>query len=155
MALTGARVTVVDKCSGIDGTWGYRPENYEGHYYGRTTLRDSLGNSLNIPAVKVLKYVGVPAFQDMARRLGITTLDDWDRRWFSLTLGGGEVRLLELTGAYATLARGGYHIPVESFLEVRTTRNEVMYEARNRPRWLPIPMSAIHRLAATGEEGAP
>jgi penicillin-binding protein 1C len=108
----------------------YRPENYENKYYGRTTLRDALGNSLNVPAVKVLKYVGVPAFQDLARRLGISTLDRWDPQWLSLTLGGGEVRLLELTGAYATLARGGNHIPVESLLDVRTTRNETLYETR-------------------------
>ena len=100
----------------------YRPENYEDKYYGRTTLRDSLGNSLNIPAVKVLKYVGVPAVQELARRLGITTLDGWDPRWLSLTLGGGEVRLLELTGAYATVARGGRHLPVEPLLYVTTSR---------------------------------
>jgi membrane peptidoglycan carboxypeptidase len=85
----------------------YRPENYEKKYYGRIGLREALGNSLNVPSVKVLKYVGVPAFQELARRLGITTLDRWDPRWLSLTLGGGEVRLLELTGAYATLAREG------------------------------------------------
>jgi membrane peptidoglycan carboxypeptidase len=107
----------------------YRPENYEQKYYGRTTLRDALGNSLNVPAVKVLKYVGVPAFQDLARRLGITTLDDWDRRWLSLTLGGGEVRLLELTGAYATVAREGRALPVESLLDVTTSRGEQLHRA--------------------------
>jgi membrane peptidoglycan carboxypeptidase len=70
----------------------YSPNNWDGRFLGRITLRDALGNSLNVPAVKVLKYVGVPAFQDMARRLGITTLDNWDPRWLSLTRGGGEVR---------------------------------------------------------------
>jgi len=105
------------------------PENYENQYYGRTTLRDSLGNSLNIPAVKVLKHVGVPAVQDLARRLGITTLDTWDPRWLSLTLGGGEVRLLELTGAYATVAREGRALPVESLLDVTTSRGEQLYRA--------------------------
>jgi membrane peptidoglycan carboxypeptidase len=84
-----------------------------------------------VPAVKVLKFVGVDTFRELARRLGISTLDNWDARWLSLTLGGGEVRLLEMTGAYATIARGGYHLPPEAFLEVRTTRNEVMYETKD------------------------
>jgi penicillin-binding protein 1C len=110
----------------------YRPANYEGRYFGRIALRESLGNSLNVPAVKVLKFVGVDTFRELARRLGVSTLDTWDARWLSLTLGGGEVRLLEMTGAYATLARGGYHIPAEAFLEVRTTRDDVMYEAKGR-----------------------
>jgi membrane carboxypeptidase/penicillin-binding protein PbpC len=109
----------------------YRPENYEQKYYGRIQLREALGNSLNIPAVKVLKFTGVPAFQDLARRLGITSLDNWDSRWLSLTLGGGEVRLLELTGAYATLARGGSYVPIEPFLEVTTTDYETRYTASN------------------------
>lgn len=105
----------------------YRPENYEKKYFGRIGLRESLGNSLNVPSVKVLKYVGVPTFQELARRLGISTLDRWDPRWLSLTLGGGEVRLLELTGAYATLARGGNFVPIESLLEVSTTDHQSMY----------------------------
>ena len=118
-------VVVDDKLTDFSAPAGqppYRPENYENKYYGQTTLRDALGNSLNVPAVKVLKYVGVPAVQDLLRRLGITTLDNWDPRWLSLTLGGGEVRLLELTGAYATVARGGRHLPVESLLDVTTSR---------------------------------
>jgi penicillin-binding protein 1C len=110
------------------GQPAYRPDNYESRFYGRITLRDALGNSLNVPAVKVLKSVGVATFQEMARRFGITTLDKWDPRWLSLTLGGGEVRLLELTGAYATLAREGNRVPIEPFLDVTTSRGETLYE---------------------------
>jgi penicillin-binding protein 1C len=108
----------------------YLPENYEKKYYGRISLRDALGNSLNVPAVKVLKYAGVPHFQDLLRRLGITTLEAWDPRWLSLTLGGGEVRQLELTGAYATIARGGRHKPVEPLVGVETARGDVLYWAQ-------------------------
>jgi membrane peptidoglycan carboxypeptidase len=125
---------VLDQQTGFSAPLGqppYRPANYENHYYGRIQLRESLGNSLNIPAVKVLKYVGVPAFQELARRFGVNTLDRWDSQWLSLTLGGGEVRLLELTGAYATLARGGNYVPVEPFLDVTTTRYDTMYESRH------------------------
>src|SRR5207302_10231698 len=114
-------VEVLDRPTAFSAPPGqppYRPANWEQRYYGRVTLRDALGNSLNVPAVKVLKYVGVPAFQDMARRFGITTFDSWDPRWLSLTLGGGEVRLLELTNAYAAIAREGEFLPVERFLEI-------------------------------------
>src|SRR5579884_997370 len=111
----------------------YMPDNWESRFYGLVTLRDALGNSLNVPAVKVLKYVGVPAVQDMARRLGLTTLDNWDPRWLSLTLGGGEVKLLEMVGAYATIAREGEFLPVEQLLSVDTSRGEVLYEAPESP----------------------
>jgi membrane peptidoglycan carboxypeptidase len=82
-----------------------------------------------VPAVKVLKYIGVPTLQTMARRLGISTLDDWDRHWLSLTLGGGEVQLLEMVGAYSTIAREGNQVPIEPYLEVTTARGEVLHEA--------------------------
>jgi penicillin-binding protein 1C len=134
----------------------YQPENYEKKYYGRIALRESLGNSLNVPAVKVLKYVGVPTFQELARRLGVSSLDRWDAQWLSLTLGGGEVRLLELTGAYATLARGGYHLPVEAFLDVRTSRNEILYEARgNRSGEQAVDPRLVYQLLhVMGDPGA-
>jgi penicillin-binding protein 1C len=111
----------------------YSPTNWEGRFVGLVTLRDALGNSLNVPAVKVLKYVGVPAFQDMARRLGLTTLDTWDPRWLSITLGGGGVKLLEMVGAYATIAREGIFLPVEPLLSVETSRGDVLYGASEHP----------------------
>jgi penicillin-binding protein 1C len=134
----------------------YRPENYEKKYYGRIGLREALGNSLNVPSVKVLKYVGVPAFQELARRLGITTLDRWDPRWLSLTLGGGEVRLLELTGAYATLARGGNSVPVESLLSVSTTRDEQLYRTHGGQGGQQVvdPRAVYQLLHVLGDPGA-
>lgn len=134
----------------------YMPANYDDKYFGRVTLRDALGNSLNVPAVKVLKYVGVPAFLDAARRLGISTLDDWDPHWLSLTLGGGEVRLLELTGAYATIARVGDHRPVEPFLTVETARGELLYDSSNGPLGEQVvdPRLAYQLLHVMGDTGA-
>ena len=74
-------------------------------------MRTALANSYNIPAVKALEHVGIARLKDVASRAGITTLtrDDYG---LSLTLGGGEVTLLEMTGAYATLANGGTRVPV-------------------------------------------
>jgi penicillin-binding protein 1C len=111
----------------------YAPANYEDKYYGNVTLRDALGNSLNVPAVKVLKWETVRTFQDMARRLGITTLDNWDPRWLSLTLGGGEVRLIEMVGAYATIAREGEQKAVEPILSVKDGRDATVYQTPSGP----------------------
>jgi membrane peptidoglycan carboxypeptidase len=134
----------------------YMPKNYDDKYYGQVTLRDALGNSLNVPAVKVLKYVGVPAFKDVAERFGITTLDDWDPRWLSLTLGGGEVRLAELTGAYAAISRLGAYKPVEPLLGVQTSRGDVMYAGSNdvSPRQVVDPRIAYQLLHVMGDSGA-
>ncbi|MGE3269789.1 MAG: transglycosylase domain-containing protein [Chloroflexota bacterium] len=138
------------------GQPAYRPENYEHKYFGRLGLREALGNSLNVSSVKVLKYVSVPVFQDLARRLGISTLDSWDPRWLSLTLGGGEVRLLELTGAYATVARGGNYVPIESLLDVSTTRSEELYltHGGQRGRQVVDPRAAYQLLHVMGDPGA-
>ena len=134
----------------------YRPTNFENHFFGRVTLRDALGNSLNVPAVKVLKYVGVPALQEMARRLGISTLDGWDPRWLSLTLGGGEVRLLELTDAYATIAHLGNRLPLEPFLSVETARGETLYQAPADPQGEQVvdPRLTYQLLHVMGDPGA-
>jgi hypothetical protein len=93
----------------------YKPTNYDNRFRGPVTLRDALANSYNIPAVKVLDFVGIyddpetgsaEGLITFAQRLGITTLrrDDYG---LSLALGGGEVSLLELTGAYSVFANGG------------------------------------------------
>jgi penicillin-binding protein 1C len=134
----------------------YVPKNFEDKYYGQVTLRDALGNSLNVPAVKVLKYVGVPAFKDLADRFGITTLDDWDPQWLSLTLGGGEIRLVELTNAYAAISRLGAYRPVESLLGVQTSRGGVLYAGSdtNVPRQVVDPRIAYQLLHIMGDSGA-
>ena len=78
----------------------YAPVNYDGKFHGPVTARTALANSLNIPAVKLLDGVTVERMLEGARGMGIQSLSR-DRNWYglSLTLGGGEVTLLELTGA--------------------------------------------------------
>ena len=101
-----------------DGQGGeYRPTNYDGKFRGPVLLRSALANSLNIPAVKTLEFVSVPGLQEMAQRLGITTLTRNDYG-LSLTLGGGEVSLLELTGAFQAMANGGRRQPPTAILRV-------------------------------------
>ena len=97
----------------------YEPVNYDERFHGPVTVRTALANSYNVPAVKTLDFIGIyddPATPEeeglvpFARRMGITTLTRPDYG-LSLTLGGGEVTLLDLTGAYAVFANGGLRIP--------------------------------------------
>jgi penicillin-binding protein 1C len=94
-------------------TGPYRPSNYNHRFQGPVSLRHALGNSLNIPAVRTLENVGGPAaLHHLLRALGLSTLDfPPDYYGPGLTLGNGEVRLLELANAYGTIARGGIHRP--------------------------------------------
>lgn len=91
----------------------YRPNNYNHRYHGPVTLRHALGNSLNVAAIKTLELAGGPdALHRRLRELGLTTLDHTPEYYgLGLTIGNGEARLLELTNAYATLARLGLHKP--------------------------------------------
>jgi 1A family penicillin-binding protein len=107
----------------------YRPTNYDGKFRGPVLVRSALANSLNIPALKALEFVGVSALKEMARRLGITTLtrDDYG---LALTLGGGEVTLLELTGAYQAMANGGLWLPPIAILKVTDGLGQLIEEYR-------------------------
>lgn len=87
--------------------FSYVPQNYDRAFHGPVSAREALAGSLNIPAVLALEHVGLPAMIRLAGRMGITTLSDADRFGLALTLGGGEVRLLDLTGAFGVFANGG------------------------------------------------
>jgi membrane carboxypeptidase/penicillin-binding protein PbpC len=85
----------------------YVPENYDRKYHGPVRLRVALGSSFNIPAVKVMAHAGVRNVLDTAHRMGITTLNREGGYGLALTLGGGEVKLLDMTYAYSILANNG------------------------------------------------
>lgn len=111
----------------------YEPQNYDRTHHGPITLREALATSNNIVAVKVLEHVGVDAMIRTARDLGITTLNDPERYDLTVTLGGGEVTLLELTGAYATLANNGtYQRPV-AILRIEDAQGRVLEQFRPGP----------------------
>jgi penicillin-binding protein 1C len=86
----------------------YRPRNYDGQFRGPMLLRHALAGSENVPAVALASDIGVPAIAQLLRRAGLTTLTrDADFYGLGLTLGNAEVRLDELTAAYAAFAGGG------------------------------------------------
>jgi len=93
-------------------------------------VRIALGNSLNIPAVETLERIGVPAAIEMANRLGITGLDDPNRYGLAFTLGGAEVKPLELTEAYATFANQGRRVPLVAIRKMVDGHDRVIEEAR-------------------------
>lgn len=104
----------------------YMPKNYSGKTHGPTNIRSALAGSLNIPAVKVLALVGVENATQTARDLGITSpLKDCG---LSLVLGGCEVRLLDHTNAYATLAAGGVYHKATGILKIQDRKGEVLEE---------------------------
>ncbi|MEO8082916.1 MAG: transglycosylase domain-containing protein, partial [Ardenticatenales bacterium] len=96
----------------------YRPQNYDRTWHGPISLRRALATSSNLVAVKVLDAVGVDAMIDTAQALGITTFVDRERYGLALTLGGGEVTLLDLTAAYAGLAARGRRVTPRAILAV-------------------------------------
>jgi membrane carboxypeptidase/penicillin-binding protein PbpC len=89
---------------------------------------------LNIPAVLALQHVGLQNFSALARKLGISTLGDPQTYDLSLALGGGEVRLTELTAAYAVFANGGYSVSPQLILEVRDFQGNRVYQLTAPPK---------------------
>lgn len=115
----------------------YIPENYDGKEHGPVQFRYALGNSLNIPAVKVLALVGVKSMMENAYKMGVSTLqptsENLQRVGLSVTLGGGEVRLLDLSSAYCAFANGGLKVEPVSLLKVTDKDGHVLEEYFDRP----------------------
>ena len=92
---------------------GFRPRNYDENYHGFVAVRSALACSYNIPAVKAAEKTGATDLLALLRRAGLTSLEKpADFYGLGLALGNGEVRLLDLTNAYAALARGGVYKPL-------------------------------------------
>ncbi len=119
---------------GADGQPDYNPVNYDGKFKGPVQLRYALGNSLNIPAVKVIAMVGIKDVLQTAYDLGLNSLpptkETLSRVGLSLTLGGGEVRLLELTGAYSAFFNGGTKAEPFAILKVEDSNGKVLEEIK-------------------------
>jgi len=107
---------------------GYAPNNYDGRFHGLVLAREALASSFNVPAVEMLEKVGIEPFLKTAQDLGITTLTETDRYDLSLTLGGGEVTLLDLTNAYASFGREGEFIPVHAIVKITSDNGKTIYE---------------------------
>ena len=111
---------------------GFTPNNYDGRYNGLVLAREALASSLNLPAVEMLNRVGIKNFLKVARDLGITTFTQEDRYDLSLTLGGGEVKLLELANVFASFARGGEYKEPFAIQKIVADNGKVLYEHKDK-----------------------
>ncbi len=105
----------------------YKPKNYGGTFRGNVSMRDALTSSLNIVAIKVLLDVGWNPVINLSKKMGI---DSELKPTYSLALGASEVNLLELTGAYGTLANKGAHNSSYGIKKIVDQTGKVIYEAR-------------------------
>ena len=110
----------------------YVPENYDGKFRGPILVREALGNSINIPAVKMLSLTGIAETMGLGYDLGLSTLEptreNLQRVGLSVALGGGEVRLLELAGAYSSFANTGFRIEPTAILKVTDSSGTTLEE---------------------------
>lgn len=110
----------------------YAPNNYDNEFRGAVSMRNALAQSLNIPAVKTLYLTGMSNALKLARDAGITTLTDPKRYGLTLVLGGGEVRLLDMVGAYGVFANEGMKNETSGILRIEDKDGNIIEE--NKPR---------------------
>ena len=132
----GSMLLDIPTCFKVAGQKDYCPKNYTGGFAGPVTVRKSLGNSLNIPAVKALSTIGVEKFIEQAKKMGISNWLDPSQYGLSLTLGGGEVRMVDMATAFGVLANQGVKVPSTAILEIKNYKGEVLHvvdlEARKK-----------------------
>ncbi len=138
LALKDKKITLatpladVPTCFAVTGQKEYCPVNYDGSFHGAVQARFALGNSYNIPAVRVLALNGVENFITFANKIGITTLTDPKNYGLSLTLGGGEVKPYDMAEAFGVLANEGVKVPLYPILKVSDWKGKVYEERKTK-----------------------
>lgn len=108
----------------------YSPNNYNGKFLGPISMRNAMAQSLNIPAVKTLYLAGIKNSLKLAADMGLTTLNDPERYGLTLVLGGGEVKLLDMTHAYGVFANEGVKAEPRSILKIEDSKGNVVFESQ-------------------------
>ncbi|MEX2033222.1 MAG: transglycosylase domain-containing protein [Candidatus Colwellbacteria bacterium] len=135
----------------------YHPQNFDGRFRGPVMLKEALAQSINVPAVKVLYLAGLGNALETAKRFGITTLADPKRYGLSLVLGGGEIKMVELLGAYSVLAtEGTYHGPT-GILKIEDAEGKVLEKYKDKGEEVVEPQypRLVNAILASGELRAP
>lgn len=104
----------------------YTPVNYDGRFHGRVTIRFALANSLNIPAIKTLDAVGIPAMVELGKEMGIENWGDPSNYGLSITLGAAEVTMLDMARVNSVLANHGKLIPLNPFLKITDVKGNII-----------------------------
>ena len=131
----------------VPGQPTYCPRNYDGTFRGPVQLRFALGNSLNIPAVKMLYLNTVKDMVASASAFGLDTLQDPSKYGLALTLGGGEVRMTDMAEAFSVFANAGIRHDLVAILKVVDKNNKVLEEYKDPNLGKDIPS----QLLLTGE----
>lgn len=116
------------------GSPPYSPVNYDGKFHGTVPFRSALANSYNIPAVKLLQKIGLATMLTTGKNMGVTTWGDESRFGLSLTLGGGEVTMLDMAKVYGALAYDGKRTELQPILEVTDYAGRV-YQRAKQPQY--------------------
>lgn len=125
-----AATTFIDNqiCYPNQGGRNYCPVNYDGKWHGLVQMRYALGNSFNIPAVKMLKLNGIDSMIATASAMGITSFTNPERYGLALTLGGAEVKMVDMATAFGVFANSGYKIDLHPILKVVDNKGKVLEE---------------------------
>jgi len=115
-------------CFVVTGQPLYCPENYDNSFHGPVQARFALGNSYNLPAVKMLALNTLEEFVPFAQKMGLSTLEDPKKYGLSLTLGGGEVKMTDMAVAFGVFANLGDKQPLISILKVEDYQGKVWQE---------------------------
>lgn len=118
----------IPTCFTVTGQEPYCPVNYDGSFHGAIQARFALGNSYNIPAVRILALNGLENFVTFARDMGLTTLQDPRNYGLSLTLGGGEVRPFDMATAYGVFANEGIRQGLYGIQKVQDWKGNMLFE---------------------------
>jgi penicillin-binding protein 1C len=119
-------------CFNVPGQKPYCPVNYDGKFHGVVQMRFALGNSFNIPAVKMLAVNTVHDMIASASAMGISTLTDESRYGLSLTLGGGEVTMIDMATAFGVFANAGIRKDLVSILKVEDSKGKILDEYKDQ-----------------------
>lgn len=123
----------------------YHPQNYDGAFKGLISFRSALAQSRNVPAVKVLEMIGLKKVLALAKELGINSLTEEKNYGLALVLGGGEVKLLEITAAYTVFANDGIKSPLNYILKIED-KNGNQIESSKKTQWRVLPAQAVRQL---------
>jgi penicillin-binding protein 1C len=122
---------------GTGGQKDYSPQNYNGKFNGPMSLGGALGNSINTVAVKMLANVGLTNMLQQAADMGLSTLEptpeNLRRFGLAVTLGGAEVKMIDLASAYSAFANGGKKVEATGVLKVEDRGGKVLEEFRPVP----------------------
>ena len=125
-----------------DPNRSYKPGNFDEKFRGPISIRNALAQSINIPAVKTLYIAGIDTVIRLAHAAGITTLNERNRYGLSLTLGGGEVKLIDMVSAYSTLSQDGIHHKQSFIVSVEDGNGKVL-EKYNDSKDQALPSQAV------------